>query len=122
MNPSQMAIRMGAFDGDPGVRPSFRMFVASAAVWEPIPDDGLPRYDGRKTARAPAAVSNPFSASQDETRGIACAFTSWSPRARGGVRSMRALRLRVACWHETATIWHMSTHVAPAAAGSCREP
>ena len=60
-DPSQMAIRMGAFDGDPGVRPSFRMFVASAAVWEPIPDDGLPRYDGRKTARAPAAVSNPFS-------------------------------------------------------------
>jgi hypothetical protein len=41
-------VRMGAFDEDPGVRPSFRQFVAYAAVWEPIPDDGLPRYpEGR---------------------------------------------------------------------------
>ena len=40
-----MAIRLGAFDGDPGVRPSWRAFVAYAAPWEPIPDDGLPRYD-----------------------------------------------------------------------------
>ena len=23
-----------------------RQFVANAAVWEPIPDDGLPRFDG----------------------------------------------------------------------------
>jgi hypothetical protein len=37
-------IRMGAFDTDPGVRPSYRQFVSSAAPWEPIPDDGLPRY------------------------------------------------------------------------------
>ena len=36
-----MGIRMAAFDGDPGVRPSSRQFVAYAAVWEPIPDDGL---------------------------------------------------------------------------------
>ena len=41
-------IRMAAFDEDPGVRPSFRQFVAYAAAWEPIPDDGLPRYDERK--------------------------------------------------------------------------
>lgn len=45
--PTQVAIRMGAFDSDPGVRPSFRMFMSSAAVWEPVPDDGLARYDGR---------------------------------------------------------------------------
>ncbi|HYM63578.1 MAG TPA: GFA family protein [Gaiellaceae bacterium] len=38
------AIRMGAFDTDPGVRPAYRQFVAFAAPWEPIPDDGLPRY------------------------------------------------------------------------------
>jgi hypothetical protein len=36
-------------DGDPGVRPDARQFVASAAAWEPIPDDGLPRYDARRT-------------------------------------------------------------------------
>jgi hypothetical protein len=42
------SIRLGAFDRDPGVRPSFRQFVAYAAPWEPIPDDGLPRYpEGR---------------------------------------------------------------------------
>jgi hypothetical protein len=41
---SQMSIRMSAFDGDPGVRPSWRTFVAYAAPWEPIPDDGLERY------------------------------------------------------------------------------
>jgi hypothetical protein len=37
-------VRLGAFDGDPGVRPVLRQFVAYAAPWEPIPDDGLPRY------------------------------------------------------------------------------
>lgn len=40
-------VRLGALDGDPGVRPSARQFVAYAAPWEPIPDDGLPRYDER---------------------------------------------------------------------------
>jgi len=44
-NPAQMSIRMGAFDGDPGVRPSWHTFVAYAAAWEPVPDDGLARYD-----------------------------------------------------------------------------
>jgi hypothetical protein len=39
-------VRMGLFDGDPGVRPSVRVHVASAAVWEPIPDDGLVRFAG----------------------------------------------------------------------------
>jgi hypothetical protein len=39
-----MSVRLGAFDGDPGVRPAYRQFVAYAAAWEPIPDDGLPRY------------------------------------------------------------------------------
>jgi hypothetical protein len=46
--PSQMSVRMSAFDGDPGVRPSFRNFVAYAAPWEPIPDDGLERWDERR--------------------------------------------------------------------------
>ena len=43
------SVRLGAFDGDPGVRPSFRTHVASAASWEPIPDDGLPRYEGTRS-------------------------------------------------------------------------
>jgi len=40
----QMSVRMAAFDEDPGVPPSFRAYVAYAAPWEPIPDDGLPRF------------------------------------------------------------------------------
>ncbi|MDX6679545.1 MAG: hypothetical protein QOE31_3597 [Solirubrobacteraceae bacterium] len=44
---TQHTIRMSAFEADPGVRPSYRAFVAYAAPWEPIPDDGLPRYDER---------------------------------------------------------------------------
>ncbi len=43
-------VRMAAFDGDPGVRPRARQFVADAAVWEPVPDDGLPRFDERLPA------------------------------------------------------------------------
>ena len=39
-----ISVRLGAFDGDPGVRPSYRAFVAYAAPWEPIPDDGLERF------------------------------------------------------------------------------
>jgi hypothetical protein len=47
-DPSQMSIRMGAFDGDPGVRPSWHTFVDYAPPWEPVPDDGLERYpEGR---------------------------------------------------------------------------
>jgi hypothetical protein len=40
-----LAIRLGALDDDPGIRPEYRQWVSSAAPWEPIPDDGLPRYD-----------------------------------------------------------------------------
>ena len=43
------AIRMGAFDRDPGVPFSYRQFLRSAASWEPVPDDGLTRFEGRRT-------------------------------------------------------------------------
>jgi hypothetical protein len=46
-DPELLSVRLGAFDGDPGIRPSLRQFVAYAAPWEPIPDDGVPRYDER---------------------------------------------------------------------------
>ena len=40
------SIRMGTFDEPPpGIRPKHRQFLAYAATWEPIPDDGRPRYD-----------------------------------------------------------------------------
>lgn len=44
----RVGVRLGAVDGDPGVRPSARQFVAYAASWETIPDDGLPRYPERR--------------------------------------------------------------------------
>jgi hypothetical protein len=47
-DPEVMSVRLGAFDGDPGVRPAYRQFLASAAVWEPVPDDGLPHFLDRR--------------------------------------------------------------------------
>ena len=47
-DPRQVSVRLGAFDGDPGVRPSWRTYVAYAAAWEPVPDDGLERFDEGK--------------------------------------------------------------------------
>jgi len=39
-----IGVRLGAIDGDPGIRPSVHQFVGYAAPWEAIPDDGLPRF------------------------------------------------------------------------------
>jgi hypothetical protein len=46
-DPRLISVSMGAIDGDPGVRPAYHQFVAYAAPWEPLPDDGLPRFDER---------------------------------------------------------------------------
>ncbi|MDO9356060.1 MAG: GFA family protein [Solirubrobacteraceae bacterium] len=46
-DPEIVFVRLGSVDGDPGIRPGARQFVAYAAPWEPIPDDGLPRFDER---------------------------------------------------------------------------
>jgi hypothetical protein len=43
-NDEQVAVRLGTLDGDPGIRPQYRQFVASAAVWEPLPQDGLQQF------------------------------------------------------------------------------
>lgn len=40
-----ISIRLGAVEGDPGIRPEYHQWVSSAAVWEDIPADGLPRYE-----------------------------------------------------------------------------
>ncbi|HWI22404.1 MAG TPA: GFA family protein [Baekduia sp.] len=41
-----LSVRFGVLDEDPGIRPQLRQYVDTAATWEPIPDDGLPRYAG----------------------------------------------------------------------------
>jgi hypothetical protein len=49
-DPPLISPRMGTFDRDPGVRPSYRQYVAYAAAWERIPDDGLQRFPEGRTA------------------------------------------------------------------------
>jgi hypothetical protein len=51
-DPRQVGVRLGSIDGDPGVRPGYRQFIAYAAAWEPLPDDGLPRYPEGRTSDA----------------------------------------------------------------------
>src|SRR5919198_2410709 len=34
-DPNVISVRFGAFDADPGIRPSYRQYVAYAAPWEP---------------------------------------------------------------------------------------
>lgn len=40
----EIAIRLGALDDDPSIRPEFHTFVDSAPAWGPVADDGLPRF------------------------------------------------------------------------------
>jgi hypothetical protein len=47
IDPGVYSVRLGTFDDDPGIRPQYRQYVAYAADWEPIPDDGLPRHEER---------------------------------------------------------------------------
>lgn len=49
-NDDEVAIRLGTFDGDPGIRPQFRQYVDSAAVWEPVEEDGLTRHPRSRNA------------------------------------------------------------------------
>lgn len=45
---AEVSIRLGTVDGDPGIRPQYRTFVKSKAVWDEITDD-LPQYaEGRE--------------------------------------------------------------------------
>jgi hypothetical protein len=46
-NPDLVAVRLGAIDQDPGVRPGVHQFVDYAPPWAPVPDDGLPRFPQR---------------------------------------------------------------------------
>jgi hypothetical protein len=47
-DPPAIGVRLGALDGDPGIRPQWHQYVDYAASWEEIPDDGLPRYPESK--------------------------------------------------------------------------
>ena len=42
----EVSVRLGALDGDPGIRPQYHSFTESRASWDALPEDGLPRYPG----------------------------------------------------------------------------
>jgi hypothetical protein len=46
----RIGVRLGAVDGDPGIRPQWHQYVAYAASWEELPDDGLPRHPEARPA------------------------------------------------------------------------
>jgi hypothetical protein len=50
-HPDSAGVRMATFDGDTGIRPGMRQFVAYAAAWEPLPHDGLPRFPESRHAQ-----------------------------------------------------------------------
>ncbi len=54
----QVSIRLGAFDGDPGIAPQFHTFVDSRAPWDEIAD-GLPQYPGGFTRDATPRSGTP---------------------------------------------------------------
>ena len=47
----EISVRLGALDGDPGIRPEFHTYVDSRAPWDELPVDGLPRYPDEPPAR-----------------------------------------------------------------------
>lgn len=51
-DPDRVGVRMGSFDADPGVELTHHQYVAYAASWEPLADDGLPRHPEARPAGA----------------------------------------------------------------------
>ena len=46
VEPEARSIRLGTFDGDPGIRPSGHQYTDFAPAWEALPNDGLARWGG----------------------------------------------------------------------------
>jgi hypothetical protein len=42
----EVSVRFGSLDGDPGIRPQYHLHIGSAAPWDELPADGLPRHTG----------------------------------------------------------------------------
>ena len=47
----EVSIRFGTLDDDPRIRPQVHSFVGSKAVWESLPEDGLPRFEEAPVSR-----------------------------------------------------------------------
>jgi len=42
---SEISVRLGSLDGDPGMRPQYHSFVGSKAPWDELPDYWLPQFE-----------------------------------------------------------------------------
>ena len=74
----EVSVRLGALDEDPGIRPQYRSHTASTAVWDVLPDDGLPRFPrpcGRQVAKSARFAG---------ARGASCRYPRSHPRVGGG--------------------------------------
>jgi hypothetical protein len=58
-DPGKVSVRFGAFDADPGIRVGAHQFIAYAAPWAQLPDDGLQRYPERAPADAGGSHGGP---------------------------------------------------------------
>jgi hypothetical protein len=79
-HPESIGIRMGTFDDDPGIRPTVRQYVAFAAPWEPLPEDGLPRFPESRHAPGAAPELTP----SERGKSVEAARSSWN-RSGGAV-------------------------------------
>jgi hypothetical protein len=43
----EVSVRLGSLDDEPPTGPQYHSFVGSKAAWDQLPDDGLPRHQGR---------------------------------------------------------------------------
>jgi hypothetical protein len=50
LHDGEIAVRLGALDRDPGIRPKYRMYLRSAVAWEPVPQDHLEHHQGPRDA------------------------------------------------------------------------
>lgn len=90
-HPEAIGIRMGTFDDDPCIRPAVRQFVAYAAVWEPLPHDGLPRFpESRHASGAPdltvAGTLGALDRQRFREQDVVCVMARLVPR-RAGTRA-----------------------------------
>lgn len=45
----EVSVRLGTLDDDPGIAPQYHSFVGSKASWDVMADDGLPRFEDKKS-------------------------------------------------------------------------
>jgi hypothetical protein len=84
-DPTMVSVRFGAFDSDPGIRPTYRGFVDFAAPFEPIPDDGLARYGGGRPAAPPLDGTHWRGAWSEAAAAATLHFDDWTLAGHSGV-------------------------------------